>query len=184
MNIKNLDLWTTRVSPSACIGGASCICQKNSSLSDVYIDEVISILSRAIAQLNSSSALPDAASGQTLRVYGFDEASPERATAMRQLFGAIERRWPWVRKMATVAWDVPGDMPLETWVTSFSNYLAPGTLAHKQASRRAFEEGSQGVSRETWWYFCNGQGCPHSLRKNWEDELSIRFYIHIPYSIE
>ena len=147
----------------ACIGGASCICQKNSSLSDVYIDEVISILSRAIAQLNSSSALPDAASGQTLRVYGFDEASPERATAMRQLFGAIERRWPWVRKMATVAWDVPGDMPLETWVTSFSNYLAPGTLAHKQASRRAFEEGSQGVSRETWWYFCNGQGCPHSL---------------------
>ena len=80
---------------------------------------------------------------------------------MRQLYSAIEARWPWLRKMTTVGWTVPPSMPLDTWVLAYSKSLHPGTLAEKQAARRAFEAAKPG--RQTWWYFCNGQGCPQAV---------------------
>jgi hypothetical protein len=43
----------------------------------------------------------------------------------------------------------------------YSKYLHPGTLVEKQAARRAFEAAKPG--RQTWWYFCNGQGCPQAV---------------------
>jgi hypothetical protein len=161
-----------------------CPCQTNSTLSDDYIDAVLRVLNQTINNitvLSHSTTTPrggrsaeEAAAAATLlhnmQVYGFDEASPAREAAMRQLFGAIQEKWPWLRKMATVGWSPDASMPLDTWVLAYSKYLAPGELVVKQDARRDFESGgSNGNSsgghnqRETWWYSCNSQGCPQSV---------------------
>ena len=149
----------------ACTQGThSCDCQRNETLSDTYITVVLNILADAIAQLNHTNNGSSQGAQQLLqrlRVYGFDEAAPNQAHAMGQLFGAIHQRWPWLRTMATVGWSPNPSLPLDTWVVAYSKYLHPGTLAAKQADRRAFEGGRPG--RETWWYFCNGQGCPQAV---------------------
>jgi hypothetical protein len=104
----------------ACING-SCPCVRNATLSEEYIGAILAILDAAISEYNETA--PHLIQQRLLRVYAFDEAAPAEGTAMRQLYGRIEERWPWLRKMVTVGWTIPPTMPLDTWVLAVTPCL-------------------------------------------------------------
>lgn len=61
--------------------------------------------------------------------YGFDEAGPEYALAIRQLFGAVKQRWPALRTMAVLNWNGTTDnlaeevgSVLDVWVEDYRTY--------------------------------------------------------------
>ena len=160
---------------------------KATNLSESFVDSVVQTIETSLVALLGKNAsistggnpvnrnklpplLPpglvaDIITRRRIRVYGFDEAAPSRATAMRELYGAIEQHWPWLRTMAVVnTFAIPPTMPLDTWVMSYSTYLAPGRLNDSQATRRAFERAKP--QRETWWYWCPAQGCTMSVNSD------------------
>lgn len=143
-------------------------------LSDEFVSGVVQLVNESLEQLGVGNTkqpglLPadlaaDVITNRRLRIYGFDEAAPSSATAMRQLYGAIKKQYTWLRTMATVnTFTIPGSMPLDTWVTAYSTYLRPGSNSSR-AMRREFESG--GADRDMWWYWCPAQGCTVGVNKD------------------
>ena len=141
-----------------------------------FVQRVLQLVNGSLEQLGLGNtkqpgSLPadltaDIIANQRLRIYGFDESAPSSATAMRQLYGAIKKEYPWLRTMATInTFAIPGDMPLDTWVTAYSTYLRPGSNASR-AMRHEFESGSDASKKEMWFYWCPAQGCTVGVNKD------------------
>ena len=83
-------------------------------------------------------------------VYGFDEAGPEYALAIRQLFGAVKARWPALRTMAVLNWNGSTDHLVEevgsvvdVWVEDYRTYNESLVSAWMASS-----------AHEYWTYWC------------------------------
>jgi hypothetical protein len=101
-------------------------------------------------------------------VYGFDETPPENIEALRQLFGAVKRRWPKLRTVATLDWsefdvEVKLSLPLDVWVEEPNAMRADP--AHARFWNQSGWNSSSTISRadiatwtaagrEVWMYHC------------------------------
>lgn len=62
---------------------------------------------------NVSTSLNDSA---TLYTYCCDEMNQDDNATLYETFGAVKRKWPWLKTVATLNWDeMPLDVPLDVW---------------------------------------------------------------------
>ena len=168
MNLKFLgngaDVWNQTTHPGEAF---------NASVQAKAIAGYLSDLELALGNL-SAVGLEEKA-----YLYGFDEAIEYKWGAKESiytLFGAIKRRFPQLRTMATLNWPavspgtndpqpgtntptaaggIPDDFPLNVWVNEYSTF---GQADHyrnatlKQQARQRWLQG--GANRSFWWYWC------------------------------
>lgn len=98
-----------------------------------------------------------------------DEAPPSCRVWVDKLYGAVKKRWPLLRTMATLNWHpMPTDLPLDAWVIQVSARCRPSsiTLHHHLNSRHSpitiqYEEYNAtqtapwlAAGKHQWWYHC------------------------------
>lgn len=77
------------------------------------IDSVIKQLEPFVKELEEKKLL------DRFYVYGFDEYKEKSIPEIRNVFGAIKKRWPKLRTMATLCWAPSPDLPVDIWVTTY-----------------------------------------------------------------
>lgn len=92
---------------------------------------------------------------QKAYVYGFDERGPEYNTVIRDLFGAIKRRYPEIHTLST-CWPTSGTDPMSLNV----DWYVPLSSAYNPAIAKAV----RARGGEMWWYICMGPNYPYA---NW-----------------
>lgn len=100
----------------------------------------------------SETTLNDSA---TLYTYCCDEMNQEDNATLYETFGAVKRKWPWLKTVATLNWDeMPLDVPLDVWVEIYTGGVAESVdwrrPSRKELNRQAFLRSHPG--REYFWY--------------------------------
>jgi hypothetical protein len=99
---------------------------------------------------------------------GFDETPPENINALIQLFGALKRRWPKLRTVATLDWSefdvhVKLHLPVDVWVQEpnamrrdpqNATYWNQSGWNSSSALSRADIAAWTGAGRQYWQYHC------------------------------
>ena len=89
---------------------------------------------------------------------------------MYDIFGGVKARWPEVRTMAVLDWEVfPADLPLNVWVDEYADYGASPHYTQptrKEVLRQKWL--ASGASSKTgphsfWWYWCIGPANPTDM---------------------
>ena len=92
-------------------------------------------------------------------IYGFDEVSPNQFAAMKDIFGAIKKRYPSI-PIVTTAYD--HSYGRDTGLDPFVDIWVP--LTPKYASTAEAMAAARQRGRQVWWYVCCG---PHHPYANW-----------------
>jgi hypothetical protein len=92
-------------------------------------------------------------------IYGFDEINPNQFAAMKDIFGAIKKRYPSIPLMTTAydhsyGRDTGLDGCVDIWVPLTPKYGSTGAAIAAARQRE----------RQVWWYVCCG---PHHPYANW-----------------
>jgi hypothetical protein len=110
------------------------------------VDDLDPIIANVSRQLNESA---------TLYTYCCDEMNQKDNATLYETFGAVKRKWPWLKTVATLNWDeMPLDVPLDVWVEIYTGGVAESVdwrrPSTKELNRQAFLRSHPG--REYFWY--------------------------------
>ena len=97
---------------------------------------------------NVSTSLNDSA---TLYTYCCDEMNQDDNATLYETFGAVKRKWPWLKTVATLNWDeMPLDVPLDVWVpTAVNSFLCFAAHLTVSVSRGFFVGAGRDIHRRS-----------------------------------
>ena len=91
-----------------------------------------------------------------LHIFGFDEVGENAQAAMKDIYGEIKERWPWLPLMTT-AYD--RSYGLDSGLDEYVDAWIPGVNAYAQST--AAIDAARARGRKIWWYIHSGPDDPY-----------------------